>query len=298
MKPILFRGTGVALVTPFTSDGIDEARLRRLVAMQRQAGTDAIIALGTTGEPATQTQAEKDMVIDIVVRAASGRVSVIVGVGSNDTRTSIDQARRAEALGAQGLLAVTPYYNRPNARGLIRHFTALADATGLPIILYNVPSRTGTDMKPDTLAALAKHPNIVGLKEANGSLSQMAEAMALCGGEIAFYSGNDDQTLPILSLGGAGVISVAANIVPEKMRELTHSFFGGDIQRARELQIELAALNRLLFVEPSPQPLKAAMRMMGLDSGRLRLPLSDIEPKNEALLKAELVKLGLILPQH
>ncbi|MDL2206437.1 4-hydroxy-tetrahydrodipicolinate synthase [Eubacteriales bacterium OttesenSCG-928-N13] len=294
MKPTLFTGSGVALATPFDADGIDKQRMRAQVQRQIDLGTDALIVLGTTGEPSTMTQEERDECISLCVGQVQGRVPVIAGAGANDTRVSIAYARRAQRLGADGLLVVTPYYNRPSQRGLIAHYTAIADATDLPLILYNVPSRTGTDMLPETVATLSQHPNIVALKEANGNLIQLSETINLTDGRFPIYSGNDEQVLTIMALGGKGVISVAANIIPDKMHQMATRFAEGDVAGARELQLRYMKLIRLLFIEPSPAPLKAAMQMLGLDSGRLRLPLVEVSLANQALIRSELHRLGLL----
>lgn len=294
MKPTLFQGSGVALATPFTADTVDWVRFAAQMEFQIQNDTDALIVLGTTGEPSTMPQDERDRAVELALEVADKRVPVIVGTASNSTKTCIKLSKRAEELGAQGLLIVTPYYNRPSQQGLIQHYTAVADAVETPIVMYNVPSRTGTDMKPETVARLSEHPNIVALKEANGDLVQLTQTIGLTQGNLAIYSGNDDQVLPIMALGGLGVISVAANIIPGPMHEMAQSFLDGDIERCRRLQVNWLPLIKLLFVEPSPQPLKAAMRMMGMDSGRLRLPLADIAEKNEGLLRAELARMGLI----
>ncbi len=294
MKPTLFTGSGVALATPFTSDGVDIERLRKNVCWQIESGTDALIVLGTTGEPATMTRDEKQASVKAVLETAGGRVPVIVGVGSNDTRTTIEQARWAEGLGAQGLLVVTPYYNRPSQQGLVKHYMAVADAATLPIIAYNVPARTGVNLLPETLGKLARHERIVGLKEANGNLPQLAETINETAGNMAIYSGNDDSVTTIMAMGGAGVISVAANVIPAEMHRMAQSFLDGDVEASRNLQLKFTQLIKLLFIEPSPAPLKCAMRLMGIDSGILRLPLTDIALGNQALMEKELLRLGLL----
>ncbi len=294
MKPILFRGSGVALATPFAEDGLDEARLRERIEWQIEQRTDALIICGTTGEPSTMPQEERDRAVEIALEVSNGRVPVIVGTGSNSTRTCVKLSKRAEQLGADGLLIVTPYYNRPSQKGLAEHYLAVASEVGLPIILYNVPGRTGVNLLPETNARLAEQQNIVALKEANGDLVQLMQTISLLGEQLTIYSGEDTQVLPIMALGGAGVISVAANVIPHQMHDMAVSFLMGDVRRCRTLQMLWLPLIKLLFVEPNPQPLKAAMKLMGMDSGRLRAPLAEVGEALEARLKAELMRMGLI----
>ena len=291
MNDRLFKGSATALITPFLHGKIDFPAFGRLIDRQLEAGTDALVVCGTTGEPPTLTQAEKDSLLEFALRRADHRVPVIAGTGTNCTRTSIEQSVRAEKLGADALLIVTPYYNKSAQQGLIAHYTAIADAVGIPIILYNVPSRTGVNLLPETAARLAEHKNIMGVKEASGDLSQFAELSRLCSGKLALYAGNDDQTLPMLSLGAQGVISAAANAVPEEMRRLVSSWFAGDADTARACQLELLPLIRLLFSEVNPIPVKAALEIMGLCRAEVRLPLTGFPPEKYPLLRAAISEL-------
>ena len=294
MKNVLFRGSGVAIVTPFTQDGIDADALDALVDFQLENGTAAIIACGTTGEPSTMTDDEKDMVIARVLERVNGRVPVIAGTGGNDTRKTIAAARRAKALGADAQLCVTPYYNKTSPHGLIAHYTAIAEDGSLPVVIYNVPARTGLNMKPETLAALARHENIVGMKEASGDISQVLEMVRLCGSDITFYSGNDDNVAPLLSLGFEGVISVAANVAPKLMHDLVAAFHLGDWRESLRLQLKVNPLVAALFCEVSPVPVKAALQLMGRCAETVRLPLVPMLPENKARLTREMKALGLI----
>ncbi len=294
MKTVLFRGSGVAIVTPFTQDGVDVDALNDLVDFQLENGTAAIIACGTTGEPSTMTEAEKETVIARVVERVNGRVPVIAGTGGNDTRKTIAAARRLKALGADAQLCVTPYYNKTSPHGLVAHYMAIADEGSLPVVVYNVPARTGLNMKPETLAAIAKHPNIVAMKEASGDLSQMLEMVRLCGNDIAFYSGSDDNVAPLLSLGFEGVISVAANVAPRLMHDLVAAFHAGDWRESLRLQLKANPLVAALFCEVSPVPVKAALELMGRCRETVRLPLVPMLPENKARLTREMKALGLL----
>ena len=290
----VFTGSGVALVTPFTDSGVDFDALSRLVDFQLKNGIDAIIACGTTGESSTMSEAECNAVIGHIVQQVAGRVPVIAGTGCNDTAHAIQHSIDAQALGADALLVVTPYYNKCTQKGLVAHYTAIADAVRLPVIIYNVPARTGLDMTPATLDSLANHPNIVGMKEASGDIRQMSEMTRLCGDRCAIYSGDDFNVVPLLSMGGAGVISVAANIVPQDVHTMVAKFFAGDLAGARALQWQLLPLCEGLFAEVNPIPIKTAMNLMGMGVGKLRLPLCDMEEKTLALLQARLTAYGLI----
>ncbi len=294
MKPILFRGSGVAMATPFSEDGLDEPRLRQQIEWQIQNRTDALIVCGTTGEPSTMPQDERDQAVEIALEVSQGRVPVIVGTGSNSTKTCVNLSKRAEALGADGLLIVTPYYNRPSQMGLLEHYFAVSDAVSTPIILYNVPGRTGVNLLPETNARLAERENIVALKEANGDLVQLMQTISLVGDGLTIYSGEDTQVLPIMALGGCGVISVAANVIPHQVHDMAVSFLMGDVRRCRTLQMLWLPLIKLLFMEPNPQPLKAAMRLMGMDSGRLRPPLAAVGAELEGRIRGELERMGLL----
>ena len=295
MKNTIFKGAGVALITPMYADGtVNYDKLRELIDFQINNGTDAIIACGTTGESATLTAEEHVNVIKETVDYTAGRVPVIAGTGSNDTAFAVELSKEAEQLGADGLLMVTPYYNKTSQAGLVAHFTKVADNVNLPIILYNVPSRTGTAFKTETYAVLADHKNIVGIKEANADLSMMAKTMAACGDKIDIYSGNDDEVLPCLSLGGAGVISVLSNVAPKVVHDMCYSYFNGDVNTARDLQIKYVNLIAALFSDVNPIPVKEAMNIMGFDVGECRLPLVRMSDSAIANLKAEMAKVGLI----
>lgn len=295
MKNTIFKGAGVALITPMYADGtVNYDKLRELIDFQINNGTDAIIACGTTGESATLTAEEHVNVIKETIAHTAGRVPVIAGTGSNDTAFAVELSQEAEQLGADGLLMVTPYYNKTSQAGLIAHFTKVADSVNTPIILYNVPSRTGTAFKTETYAVLAEHKNIVGIKEANADLSMMAKTMAACGDKVDIYSGNDDEVLPCLSLGGAGVISVLSNVAPKVVHDMCYSYFNGDVNTARELQIKYVNLIGALFSDVNPIPVKEAMNIMGFDVGECRLPLVRMNDGAIANLKAELAKVGLI----
>lgn len=273
MNERLFRGLGTALVTPFRGGDVDWAAYDNLIERQIAAGTEALIVCGTTGEPAALTARERDALIRRAVEVCNGRCAVVAGTGANDTSRAIELSRQAQAAGADALLLVTPYYNKTTQAGLIVHYTAVADSVDLPMILYNVPSRTGLNLLPETAAALCRHGNICGIKEASGSISQIAELARLCGDEIALYSGSDDQTLPVLALGGQGVISVAGNVCPELMREITSRWFAGDMAGSRARQLSLLPLIGALFAEVNPIPVKAALSMLALCEADVRLPL-------------------------
>jgi len=295
MKNTIFRGAGVALITPMHADGsVNYEKLKELVDFQINNGTDAIIACGTTGESATLTEQEHVNVIKETIKYTAGRVPVIAGTGSNDTAFAVELSKEAESLGADGFLMVTPYYNKTSQAGLIAHFTKVADSVNCPIILYNVPSRTGTAFKTETYAVLADHKNIVGIKEANADLSMMAKTMAACGDKIDIYSGNDDEVLPCLSLGGAGVISVLSNVAPQVVHDMCYSYFDGDVKTARNLQIKYVNLIAALFSDVNPIPVKEAMNIMGFDVGECRLPLVRMNDVAITNLKSELAKVGLI----
>lgn len=293
-KPI-FTGSGVALVTPFNPDfSIDFDTLGKLVEFQIENGTDAIIACGTTGESATLDDKEHLSVVEYVVKKVDGRVPVVAGTGSNDTRHGVALCREAAALGADGLLTVTPYYNKTSQRGLIKHFELMASASDCPMIVYNVPGRTGLNVLPETMAELAKHENIVGIKEASGNLSQVAKLASLVGDKIDIYSGNDDQNVPIMSLGGIGTISVLANVAPKKTHDMMASFLNGDVVTARKLQLEAIELIDALFCETNPIPVKKACELMGLCPGTLRMPLYEISDKNLEVLKKAMTNYGIL----
>ncbi len=273
---MVFQGNGTALVTPFNRDGgLDIAAASNLIRHQRECGTAALIVCGTTGEGSTLTEEEREQLISLAVREAD--MPVIVGTGSNDTARAIALSRQAERLGANALLVVTPYYNKTSQAGLIRHFTMIADSVSIPIILYDVPSRTGMRILPNTAAELSKHELIVGLKAASGDISSIAETIALCGDAVAIYSGNDDQTLPILALGGVGSISVVSNIMPRECAMLCEKWRAGDTESARRIQLSLLPIVRALFSDVNPIPIKEAMRIMGCDVGECRPPLTQMD---------------------
>ncbi|MBQ9377628.1 MAG: 4-hydroxy-tetrahydrodipicolinate synthase [Schwartzia sp.] len=294
MKKLIFKGAGVAIVTPFTESGINFSEFGHMIDVQIANGTDAIIVAGTTGEAATMDDAEHKEVIRFAVEHVKKRVPVIAGTGSNDTAYAIQLSQYAAQAGADGLLLVTPYYNKCTQKGLIQHFTAIADSVDVPCILYDVPSRTGVSIKVSAYEALAKHPNIVAVKEANGDLSSILRLRHAVGDELAIYSGNDDQIVPILSIGGVGVISVLSNVAPRDTHEICAMYFEGKVKEAAALQIDYADLIDALFCETNPIPAKTAMRLMGYDAGPLRMPLSEMEPENLEKLKTALKAHSLI----
>ncbi len=284
MKNTVFTGAATAIITPLTKDGVDYEKFGRLIDWQIAEGIDAIVAVGTTGEGSTLTDAEHKEAIRFCVERVAGRVPVIAGTGSNDTAYAIEMTRFACEAGADAMLLVTPYYNKATQRGLIESFRAIADASTKPCILYNVPSRTGCNLTPASAAVLAEHPNIVAIKEASGNISQIAELAALVGDKMDIYSGNDDQIVPILSLGGKGVISVLSNLMPKATHDMCELFFNGDIAASRELQLRLIPLVNALFSEVNPIPVKAAMAAMGYCENYLRLPLTTMDPEKEKVL--------------
>ncbi len=294
MKKTVFTGAATAIVTPLTKDGIDFAQFGRLIEWQIAEGIDAIVAVGTTGEGSTLTDEEHKDAIRFCVEKVAGRVPVIAGTGSNDIDYAISLTKYAKEVGADAVLLVTPYYNKATQAGLVASFTAIADAADIPCILYNVPSRTGCNLLPATVAKLASHPNIVGIKEASGNISQIAELAALVGDKIDIYSGNDDQIVPVLSLGGKGVISVLSNIMPRATHDMCQRFFDGDVSGARELQLGLLDLINTLFIEVNPIPVKAAVAAMGYCENYLRLPLTQMEPAHEEKLISLMRKEGLV----
>lgn len=294
MKQPLFTGSGVAIITPFTTDTVDYPALRRLLDFQLAGGTDAIIVCGTTGEAATMSYIERMRTIETVVRHVDGRLPVIAGTGSNNTETAITLSRDAALAGVDGLLVVTPYYNKATQRGLVRHYTAIADAVAKPLIVYNVPSRTGVKCAAETYAALAEHPGIVGVKEASGDLALVQKTRELCPEDFSIWSGNDNETAPIMLLGGKGVISVAANVAPRQMHELTAACLAGDFVSAGAMQLRLRRLCEALFWEVNPIPVKTALAMMGRCQEILRLPLCEMEPDRRQDLASVLADYGLL----
>lgn len=294
MKKTVFKGSGVALVTPMHNDGsVNFEVLEEILEFQIKNKIDAIITCGTTGESATMSDEERAAVIDFTVKKVAGRVPVIAGTGSNSTEHALKMSKRAQELGVDAILVVTPYYNKTSQRGLIRHYSCIADNVDLPMILYNVPSRTGVSIRPETYAELAKHPNIVATKEANGDLSAIAKTIALCGDDLAVYSGNDDQTVPILSLGGLGVISVFANVCPYESHEINEKFFDGDLNVARELFLKSNELMDALFCDVNPIPVKEAMNQLGFNCGSCRLPLVSLSAENKDKLVTAMRNFGV-----
>lgn len=291
-KPI-FVGAATAIVTPLTADGIDYDNFGRLIDWQIDSGIAAIVVAGTTGEGSTLTDEEHRDAIAFAVKKVAGRIPVIAGTGSNDCAYAIDLTRFACAAGADAMLVVTPYYNKATQKGLIKSFTAIADASTKPIILYNVPSRTGCNLQPKTCAVLAEHPRIAAIKEASGDLSQIAELARLVEGKMDIYSGNDDQIVPILSLGGKGVISVLSNLLPAETQAICDRFLAGDVAGSRQLQLQYLPLIHALFSEVNPIPAKAAVAHMGFGENYLRLPLTPMEPQNEAVLLQEMRAQGI-----
>ena len=291
----LFEGSGVALVTPFKDGKVNYEKMGDLIEWHIENKTDAIIVCGTTGESSTMTDKERKLTIKFVVDKVNKRIPVIAGSGSNNTAYSIELSKYCQEVGADGLLIVTPYYNKATQNGLIKHYTAIADSVDLPIILYNVPGRTGVNITPATVEKLSKIENIVAIKEASGNISQVAEIARLCGEDFAIYSGNDDQIVPILSLGGIGVISVLANVLPKETHDIVEKYLSGDVEESRKLQLSLNELVNSLFIEVNPIPVKAAMNLMGMEAGELRLPLTDISEQNLEVLKNNMVKAGIKL---
>ena len=292
----IFKGAGVAIVTPFTQDDkVNFEELGKMIDFQIAGGTDAIIICGTTGESSTLTHEEHDECIKFAVEHTAGRVPVIAGTGSNSTAEAIRLSTHAQNNGADALLLVTPYYNKATQKGLIQHYTVIANSVDLPIILYNVPSRTGVNILPQTAVTLAKNvKNIVAVKEASGNISQVAELAALADGCIDIYSGNDDQVVPLLSLGGVGVISVLSNVMPKLTHDMVMSYLNGDVKLSRQLQLSVMNLNKALFCEVNPIPVKEALNMMGWNAGAVRSPLCEMEPQHKELLRKELAAMKLI----
>ena len=287
VKVPVFKGSCTAIVTPFNEHGVDYERLKKNLEFQYENGTSAIVVCGTTGENATHTPNEHDELVRVTVRTVNGRMKVIAGIGSNNTANALRAAEDAKYSGADAVLMVTPYYNKTTQKGLVEHFSYVADRVDIPMILYNVPSRTGIGMTADTCKALSQHPNINGIKEASGDIALAAKIRSMCGDDLYIWSGNDDCTIPLMSLGALGVISVASNIVPGAVAKLCALCLEGSYAEATELYAKYASLFSTLFIETNPIPVKAALKMMGMDSGILRLPLTEISQESfETLLKA------------
>lgn len=291
-KPI-FTGAASALVTPLNSNGVDYESFRKLINWQIDEGIDALVIAGTSGEGSTLTDEEHREVLKFAVEVVDGRVPVIAGTGSNDTAYAIDLTKYACEIGCDAMLVVTPYYNKATQKGLIKMFTAIADVSTKPIILYNVPSRTGVNIEPATYAELAKHPMIQAIKEANGQIDKITETMALCGDKLTLYSGNDDQIVPLMSVGGKGVISVLSNVLPKETSEMCHKFLDGDVKGAAEMQFKYFPLVKALFSEVNPIPAKAAMAAMGYCEDYVRLPLTTMEDATKAVLLDRMREVGL-----
>ncbi|KGG79536.1 4-hydroxy-tetrahydrodipicolinate synthase [Caloranaerobacter azorensis H53214] len=289
----LFTGSGVALVTPYKNGQIDFDKLGELIEWHIDNNTDAIIICGTTGEASTMTDEEKKQTIKFTVEKVNKRIPVIAGTGSNNTKHAIELSVYAESIGAGGLLIVTPYYNKTTQKGLIEHYLAIANEVNIPIIVYNVPGRTGLNIKPNTVAKLSEHPNIKAIKEASGNISQVAEIARLCPEDFYIYSGNDDMVVPLLSLGGKGVISVVANILPKDTHNMVMYYLNGDIDNARKIQLKMKGLIDALFIETNPIPIKTAMNLLGMDVGELRLPLTTMSEDNLQRLIREMEDYGL-----
>lgn len=295
MKNTIFTGAGIAIITPFNNDGsINYDRLGEMIDYQISNSTDAIIICGTTGESSTMTDEEHLNCIKYAVEKTAGRVPVIAGTGSNDTRYAIELSKEAEAVGADALLLVTPYYNKTTQKGLIMHFTAIADAVNIPIVLYNIPGRTGMGFDVATIKELAKHKNIVAVKEASGNISYCAKLLAECGDVIDVYSGNDDMIVPLMSLGAKGVISVASHVIPKQVHDMVQYCVENNFAEATKLQLEYLDLINALFIEVNPIPVKEAVNMMGVEVGSCRMPLCDMSDEHKAVLRAKMEKHNLI----
>lgn len=291
MKKIIFKGCGTAIATPFNENGVNFEVFKQLIDNQIKEGVDSIIVCGTTGESATMSEAERKDTIKFVVDTVNKRVPVIAGTGSNNTKSAIEMTKYAESVGVDGVLVVTPYYNKATQKGLIEHFTKIAKETTLPIIMYNVPGRTGVNILPETCYELSKIDNIVAIKEASGNISQVAKIASLCGNDLAIYSGNDDQIIPVLSLGGIGVISVLSNIKPKFTHDMVYDFFNGDVKEACKKQLDSIELIDCLFSEVNPIPVKSALNILGYDYGIPRLPLTEMSESNKDKLKKTIFKI-------
>ena len=294
----IFKGSGVAIVTPFDERGVDLKKLEELIEWHIDSKTDAIIVCGTTGEASTMTEQERKETIKFVVDIVNKRIPVIAGTGSNNTAVAISMSKWAEKIGVDGLLVITPYYNKTTQKGLVEHFKAVANSVTSPIIIYNVPSRTGLNITPSTLLKLCEVQNIVAVKEASGDISQIARIKLLCGDKLDIYSGNDDQVIPILSLGAIGVISVIANVIPTEVHNMCELYFKGEHANALKIQLGFLPLNDALFIETNPIPVKTAMNLMGMEVGFLRLPLCEMEDANLQVLKKELKAYNIALKEE
>lgn len=293
MKKVIFKGCGTAIITPFTEAGVNFEEFRKMIEFQISEGVDSIIVCGTTGESSTMTTEEKKETIKFAIDVAAKRIPVIAGTGGNCTKSAIEMSKYAESVGADAVLVVTPYYNKTTQAGLIAHYKAIAEAISIPVVLYNVPSRTGLNITPATCLELSKVENIVAIKEASGNISQVAQIASLCKDNLAIYSGNDDQVLPILSLGGLGVISVVSHLIPKDMHNIVENFFNGNIKEATRLQLNTLKLTSALFSEVNPIPVKAACNMMGFNVGTPRLPLIEMSDAGKERLRTEMINYGI-----
>lgn len=293
MKKVVFKGCGTAIITPFTDDGVNFDEFKKMIEFQISEGVDSIIVCGTTGESSTMTIEERKETIKFAIDVANKRVPIIAGTGGNCTKSAIEMSKYAQSVGADSVLVVTPYYNKTTQAGLVAHYKAIAKAIDIPVILYNVPSRTGLNITPATCLELSKTDNIVAVKEASGNISQVAEIANLCKDNLAIYSGNDDQVLPILSLGGLGVISVLSNIIPKDVHNMVENFFSGNIKEATNIQLDTLKLTSALFSEVNPIPVKAACNMIGFNAGIPRLPLIEMSNAGKEKLKNEMINYGI-----
>ena len=294
MKKIIFEGCGTAIATPFTEDGVNYEEFKRLIEMQIENDIDAIIVCGTTGESSTMSKDERKEAIKFVVDTVNERTKVIAGTGGNNTKEAIEMSKYAESVGADGILVVTPYYNKTTQAGLVVHYTAIANSVKIPMIMYSVPARTGVNIAPETCLELSKVENIVAIKEASGNLSQIAKIASLCGDNLTIYSGNDDQIIPIMSLGGKGVISVLSNVMPKFTHDMTRKYLDGDVKEACKMQLDSIELIENLFSEVNPIPVKYALNLMGYNFGLPRLPLIELSDANKTKMEATLKKYNLI----
>ena len=295
MKPVIFEGSATALITPFKEGNLPDVELfGRIIDFQLKNKTDAVIVAGTTGEASTLTKKEHRQLCDAAVKKIKGKIPVIAGTGSNDTKKALYLSQSAEDAGVDALLLVTPYYNKTTQKGLVEHYFYIADRTSLPIILYNVPSRTGLNILPETYKLLSEHPNIVAAKEANGNIESIIKTMNLCGKDLTFYSGDDSLAVPVLSIGGKGVISVAANVIPKKVHDMCFAFFEKQTEKAAAFQREIAKITEVLFSETNPIPVKKALSLMGYSVGKGRLPLCEMSRSNAEKLEKVLKNEGLI----
>ena len=295
MKKVIFKGCGTAIITPFTKDGINFEEFKKMIEFQIKEGVDSIIVCGTSGESSTMTLEERKETIKFAIDVANKRVPIIAGTGSNCTKSAIEMSKYAQSVGADAVLIVTPYYNKTTQDGLIAHYKAIANSIDIPIVLYNVPSRTGLNIAPKTCLELSKIDNIVAIKEASGNISQVAEIANLCGENLAIYSGNDDQVLPILSLGGLGVIWVLSNIIPNDVHSMVQSYLDGDTKKATSIQLKTLKLTSSLFSEVNPIPVKAACNMIGFNAGIPRMPLIEMSNEGKEKLKKEMINYGIKL---